>query len=88
MEIVVMNKPDYSKKRDTFVLYHAYDYGEKKEHTEMKVLGVYSSRKKAKEAIERYRYLAGFCDYPKKCFQIDEYNIDYDMWWNDGFLKS
>ena len=87
-EIVAINKPDYSKKRDTFILYHAYDYGKEKEHTEMKILGVYSSRKKAKEAIERYRHLEGFCDYPKKCFQIDEYNIDYDMWWNEGFCSS
>lgn len=49
------------------------------------MIGVYSSEEKARNAIEKLKYAAGFCKYPTDCFYIDEYEIDQDHW-EDGFF--
>ena len=51
---------------------------------ETKLLGIYSSQEKAETAIERYRRLEGFRDYPDD-FYIDRYEVDEDNW-SEGFI--
>ena len=85
MEIEVLSK--ITKKRGIYLLSHCYEYGANKEHEETKHLGVYTSVKKAKEAIEFYRKLPGFSKYPKKCFIIEGFNLDQNMWWVEGFVS-
>lgn len=66
-----------------FLLEHSYKIGK---FTEIKIIGVYSSKEKAKIVVEKYKYLLGFKDYPEDCFHIDEYKIDEDRW-AEGFIK-
>jgi hypothetical protein len=51
-----------------------------------KTVGVYSTRKKAEKAIERYRDLPGFRDYPER-WHIHEVTLDETDWAN-GFDKE
>ena len=52
---------------------------------ECKSLGTYSSRKKAEEAIARYRQLPGFRDRPDN-FVIYESILDQDSAWTEGYI--
>ena len=54
------------------------------EAEETKIIGVYSSREKAVQIIEKYKKLPGFKEYPN-AFCIDEYEMDKD-YWNEGFI--
>lgn len=67
-----------------FVLQHSREKedGEK----DSKFIGVYSTRAKAQEAIERLRCQHGFKDTPDD-FCIDEYPIDKDHW-AEGYATS
>ena len=80
-----MNK-DFNCK--IYLLYHQYEYGEHCEYEELKILGIYSSEQKAQEAIERYYKLAGFKKYSKECFVVDEYIVNEDRCWKEGFVSS
>lgn len=71
-----------------YLLYHQYEYGENNENEEIKILGIYSSEQEAFKAIERYYKLDGFKKYSKDCFGIDEYNVDVDSGWKEGFVNS
>lgn len=71
-----------------YLLYHEYEYGENNEHEDIKILGIYSSEQEASQAIERYYKLAGFKEYPKECFIIDDYNVNVDTYWKEGFINS
>ncbi|MFI0962514.1 hypothetical protein ACH4S8_14095 [Streptomyces sp. NPDC021080] len=51
---------------------------------DVKHLGVYSSRERAQERIERARTLPGFADEPN-CFYIEEAVIDEDQW-TEGYV--
>ena len=69
-----------------YILWHVHalafdDYGE---HDEEKLIGVYSSSEKAKEAIQSHKNLEGFRDLPLTCFEIHETELDRSSW-NDGF---
>lgn len=76
-----------------FVLQHLHVTHEDGE--DVKLLGVYSSRSSAIEAIERFRQLPGFRDKPDianpsspgpaEGFSIDEYGLDQDSW-EEGFI--
>lgn len=44
---------------------------------ETKVLGFFSTHSKAKQAIDEYKFLAGFCDYPDDYF-IESHEADVD----------
>lgn len=48
-----------------------------------KAIGIYSSKEKGMEAIERSVKLEGFCDYPDD-FHLVEYELDMDHW-TEGF---
>jgi hypothetical protein len=54
------------------------------ENEDRKVIGVYSSKQLAGQAIERARLLDGFRDEPD-CFIVAEYKVDEDKW-TDGFV--
>ena len=66
------------------VLVHTYEYDSIEE---TKILGVYSSKEKAKAAIDRYIKLDGFKDYPRECFYIMPFIIDEDSEWTEGFVS-
>ncbi len=53
---------------------------------ETKIIGIYSSRSKAKEAVEKYKQIKGFKDYPDD-FYIASYEVDKDHWC-EGFIKQ
>lgn len=71
-----------------YLLYHLYEYGENNENEENKILGIYSSEQEAFEAIERYYKLDGLKKHPKECFGVDEYKVDVDAGWKEGFVSS
>lgn len=83
----VVEQKEYSMEK-MYLLYHMYDYGEHSEYEEIKTLGIYSSEQEASEAIERYYRLEGFKKFPKECFYIDEYKVDIDANWREGFVNS
>lgn len=68
-----------------YILWHIHelndDYGT---HDEEKLIGIFSTREKAAEAIEAHRNLEGFRDYPVECFEIHEAVVDRSNW-NEGF---
>lgn len=71
--------------KSVFILQHSHalsDIGEE----ETKFIGVYSSKDKAHEAIERLSKQPGFRDLPDY-FCIDEYEIDLDHWC-EGFVTK
>ena len=60
-----------------FVLHHVRADDEYAD--DAKLIGVYSSKDKAEEAIKRLTPLPGFCLHPAG-FQVDEYELDEDNW--------
>lgn len=73
------------QKKVVYKLVHMY---EREEGDEIKELGIYSTHKKAEEAIDRYKLLEGFNEHPVDCFCIDECELDKDAEWTDGFTNS
>jgi len=72
--------------KTVYILQHSYEVGDDGQYDETKLIGVYSTREKAEQVIERYRMLPGFRDYPIGCFHIAKYEIDKDHW-SEGFIK-
>ena len=79
-----MNKDSDDK---MYLLYHQFEYGEHNENEDLMILGIYSSEQEASKAIERYYKLAGFKKYSKECFIVDEYIVDVDTNWKNGFAN-
>jgi hypothetical protein len=67
-----------------FVLQHVHEQGDHVE--DVKFIGVYSTRQKAQEAVERMGRLPGFAKAPDG-FHIDEYFVDQDHW-VEGYLAD
>ena len=71
-----------------YVLWHVYeltdDFGK---HDEEKLIGIYSTEEKARNAIQSHKDLEGFKDLPLECFEIHEYEVDRSSW-NDGFNNT
>ncbi|MCM1167257.1 MAG: hypothetical protein NC299_04600 [Lachnospiraceae bacterium] len=71
-----------------YLLWHVHeltdDFGS---HDEEKLLGVFSTVERANDAIECFKNLEGFKDYPLNCFVTDEYEVDKAMW-TEGFFTS
>jgi hypothetical protein len=70
---------------DLFVVYvvqhlHVQDDGEE----DVKLIGVYSNREAAEQAVDRLRLQPGFCDTPDR-FSIDPYTLDQDHW-TEGYV--
>lgn len=64
-------------------LYHIYEI---EEEEISKFIGVFSSKKEAKKAIDFLIKEPGFKDYPKKSFEIFESLID-QYGWSEGFCS-
>ena len=67
-----------------FVLQHVHTREDGSD--DVKFIGVYSSRQKAQEAVERLGRLPGFADAPDG-FHIDEYRVDQDHW-VEGYVAA
>ncbi len=65
-----------------YILWHTREIDEDTEDS--KLLGVYSSWKKAQGKIEEYKLLPGFCEYPDG-FLIDRCVLNKDEW-TEGFI--
>jgi hypothetical protein len=65
-----------------FLLQHALEDQDGNESA--KLLGVYSSEQNAQTAIEHYRILPGFIDYPDG-FCVSSSEVDKSDW-NEGFV--
>lgn len=63
-------------KRFVYVLQHLYYYGKNNEYKEIKMLGVYSTKLQAIQAIKKYLLLPGFKDFTVNCFEIYKYRTD------------
>ncbi len=72
-------------KKNIYKLVHIYDNNDEEI---IKELGVYSTLKNAKKAIERYRVLEGFNVYPIECFHIEKCELDKDAEWTEGFTNT
>jgi hypothetical protein len=59
---------------------HIHDDGEEC----VKTIGIYSTRERAEESVERSRLLPGFREAPEG-FTIDLYWLDQDIW-DDGYI--
>ncbi|GLJ00315.1 hypothetical protein [Sphingobium sp. BS19] len=53
---------------------------------ESKIIGIFSSKLKAEEAVKILKNKPGFVDYPDD-FIIDDYEIDV-IEWDQGFIKE
>lgn len=60
-----------------YMLWHTYEMDSGEE--ESKLIGVYSSEERAKEALEQIRAQPGFRDHPEG-FLVDETRLDLTSW--------
>lgn len=68
--------------QEVYLLQHSYEL--ESGCNEIKVLGIFSSEKSAKDAIEMYKKLPGFCEHMKD-FYIDKYFVD-ERCWTEGYV--
>lgn len=73
--------------RNVYLVQHCYEYNVTDEIKEenVKIIGIYSSRKKAEEVVKKYKEIKGFSRFPDDCFYIDKYKLNQD-YWRDGFI--
>ena len=76
-------------KKAVYKLIHSYEYeyeGEK--FDEIKTLGIFSTKEKAQEHVDKLKNQVGFRDYPDG-FYIDPYYLDKpSTLWDDGFVDA
>jgi hypothetical protein len=77
------SNPEASVANRVFVLHHSY---EADGCDETKLIGIYSSKTKAEDAIKRLADQPGFREHPAD-FSIDPYRLDVDHW-AEGFSRS
>ena len=65
-----------------FLLQHSYEHevDEGIKVDETKIIGIYSSQKKAEETKEKYMMKKGFNRFSEESFYIDEYEVNQDNW--------
>ena len=69
-----------------YLLQHSYEKKYKGElFDETKTIGIYSTKEKAEEVVQKYKNIVGFKNHPVDCFYISEYPIDKDHW-SEGFV--
>lgn len=73
--------------RYVYILQHKLYYEDLKDTAKVKMLGVYSTKRKAEQAILKYLRLPGFKDYTKSCFYITKYKIG-ELHWTEGFYDD
>ena len=68
-----------------YLLEHIYQQVEGDyDTTKVKTLGIFASKEETESAIEFYKTLKGFKDYPD-CFNIDKYELN-EKEWTEGFV--
>jgi hypothetical protein len=65
--------------KKVWLVWHTDDNAPTEEEEFEKLIGVYSSKELAQEAIERLRDKPGFRDYPER-WKIDDWDLDEDEW--------
>lgn len=68
--------------KEIYVLHHVHEFEDGNE--DVKLLGIFSSEKKAMEMIKEYKKIPGFKDYSEG-FSINKYIIDKAEWL-EGFV--
>lgn len=66
-----------------YLLWHSYELEGSEED---KLIGVYSTRERAEQAVERKLQYPGFRDHPEG-FLIANFTIDKDQW-SEGFMTE
>lgn len=79
-----MSHPPQDGSADVFVLHHVHVLDEETDDEDVKLIGVYSTREKAEQAVERMNEQPGFRD-TLDGFHIDRYRLDDDNW-TEGFI--
>ena len=74
------------KKIVVYRLMHAYNVGKDKDYEEVRTIGLYSTRKKAKQVMESYMKKKGFKSHIDG-FWIDKWEVDKHFEWSDGFIS-
>jgi len=67
-----------------YLLHHTHVISEDNE--DVKLIGAFSSEKKALEVMHEYKKLPGFKEI-QEGFSIDRYKLD-EAWWSDGFYTT
>ena len=67
---------------EVFVVQHVHEMEDGEEN--VKMIGVYSTRERAEQAVRRLQLQPGFADIPEG-FCIDTYPVDKDHW-TDGYV--
>ena len=68
-----------------YLLTHSYPVGYDKIFDEVRTIGIYSTRKKAKEVLLKYLHKNGFESHVDG-FWIEKWEIDENFQWIDGFV--
>jgi len=73
--------------KTVFLLEHTHEVDEDIGSWDTKTLGIYSTKKEVKQAIQFYKTVPGFKDLPDDCFYLDEYELNMKEW-TEGFITS
>ena len=68
-----------------YLLTHTYPVGKDKFFDEVRIIGVYSSKKKVEEALLEYQYKEGFKSHIDG-FYLEKWEVDNDFEWSEGFI--
>ncbi len=73
--------------KKVYIVEHCYEYEVAKDISkeDIRVIGIYSSYKKAKKVVKKYKTKRGFNCFSKDCFYISEYELNQGHW-VDGFI--
>jgi len=69
---------------DIFKVDHVYELNDIEE---CKFIGVFSSKKKAEDAVQQLINQPGFKEYPIESFQINKIKVDR-VGWQEGFFST
>ncbi len=72
--------------QEVYLLWHTHYDGRLEGGEDCKLIGVYTSIKKAEEAMRRSSALEGFKD-NLESFEISNYQLDFDHW-TSGFITE
>jgi hypothetical protein len=85
--VVVIKCLIYNMKLEfVYFLRHTHEDERLENGEDVKLIGVYSSRVNAEEALLRSKMLKGFSDH-QDGFEIDPYRLDQDQW-TAGFITE
>lgn len=73
--------------KSVFIVDHSYQLNDDAFSEETKLIGIYSTKRNAEEAIERSKLLPGFKQFPDY-FTADEYVLDEDNWTSGFFTEK